>query len=152
MAASGRGKRGGARVIYYWIASDDVIFLLLAYKKNRQENLTAQQLKILTDLIDWETQMEEKLFNDLLESVKQMKAIRAGKLKPARTTTLQKNEIMEARRQLKMTQTQFATAFGISVSTLRNWEQGHRSPTGAAVTLIKVARKHPEAVLDAVHA
>lgn len=151
-AASGRGKRGGARVIYYWIASDDVIFLLLAYKKNRQENLTAQQLKILTDLIDWETQMEEKLFNDLLESVKQMKAIRAGKLKPARTTTLQKNEIMEARRQLKMTQTQFATAFGISVSTLRNWEQGHRSPTGAAVTLIKVARKHPEAVLDAVHA
>ncbi len=96
--------------------------------------------------------MEEKLFNDLLESVKQMKAIRAGKLKPARTTTLQKNEIMEARRQLKMTQTQFATAFGISVSTLRNWEQGHRSPTGAAVTLIKVARKHPEAVLDAVHA
>lgn len=51
-AASGRGKRGGARVIYYWIASDDVIFLLLAYKKNRQENLTAQQLKILTDLID----------------------------------------------------------------------------------------------------
>ena len=49
-----------------------------------------------------------------------------------------------------MTQTQFATAFGISVSTLRNWEQGHRTPSGAAITLIKVARKHPKAVLDAV--
>ncbi len=51
-AASGRGKRGGARVIYYWISSESVIFLLLAYKKNRQENLTPKQLKTLTDLID----------------------------------------------------------------------------------------------------
>ena len=51
-AASGRGKRGGARVIYYWINAENIIFLLLAYKKNRQENLTPKQLKILTDLID----------------------------------------------------------------------------------------------------
>lgn len=51
-SASGRGKRGGARVIYYWISSENVIFLLLAYKKNKQENLTHQQLKLLTDLID----------------------------------------------------------------------------------------------------
>ncbi len=51
-SASGRGKRGGARVIYYWINAENTIFLLLAYKKNRQENLTPKQLKILTDLID----------------------------------------------------------------------------------------------------
>lgn len=50
-SAGGHGKRGGARVIYYWINDEDVIFLLLAYKKNKQENLTTQQLKILTDLI-----------------------------------------------------------------------------------------------------
>ncbi len=50
-SASGRGKRGGARVIYYWINDESVIFLLLAYKKNKQENLTSQQMKILTDLI-----------------------------------------------------------------------------------------------------
>ncbi len=94
--------------------------------------------------------MEEKLFNDLLESVKQMKAIRSGKMKPSKATKLEKNEITDVRHKLNMTQTQFATAFGISVSTLRNWEQGHRNPTGAAVTLIKVAKKHPKAVLDAV--
>ena len=91
--------------------------------------------------------MEEKLFNDLLESVKQMKAIRSGKMK---VTKLEKNEITDVRHKLNMTQTQFAMAFGISVSTLRNWEQGHRNPTGAAVTLIKVAKKHPKAVLEAV--
>lgn len=51
-AASGRGKRGGARVIYFWVSAESTIFLLLAYKKNRQENLTPKQLKILTDLID----------------------------------------------------------------------------------------------------
>lgn len=94
--------------------------------------------------------MEEKLFNDLLESVKQMNEIRAGKRKPAKITRFEKNEITEVRRKLKMTQTQFATAFGISVSTLRNWEQGHRNPTGAAITLIKVAKRHPKAVLEAV--
>lgn len=94
--------------------------------------------------------MEEKLFNDLLESVKQMKAIRSGKMKPAKVTKLEKNEITDVRHKLNMTQTQFAMAFGISVSTLRNWEQGHRNPTGAAVTLIKVAKKHPKAVLEAV--
>ena len=94
--------------------------------------------------------MEEKLFNDLLESVKQMNEIRAGKRKPAKITRFEKNEITELRRKLKMTQTQFATAFGISVSTLRNWEQGHRNPTGAAITLIKVAKRHPKAVLEAV--
>lgn len=94
--------------------------------------------------------MEEKLFNDLLESVKQMNEIRAGKRKPAKVTRFEKNEITEVRRKLKMTQTQFATAFGISVSTLRNWEQGHRNPTGAAITLIKVAKRHPKAVLEAV--
>ena len=36
--------------------------------------------------------MEEKLFNDLLESVKQMKAIRSGKMKPARITKLEKTK------------------------------------------------------------
>ncbi len=96
--------------------------------------------------------MDEKLFKDLLESVKQMGEIRAGKRKPARVTKLELNEVTEVRQKLKMTQNQFATAFGISVSTLRNWEQGHRNPTGPAVTLIKVARRHPKAILETLHA
>ncbi len=96
--------------------------------------------------------MEEKLFNDLLESVKQMNEIRAGKRKPARVTRIEKNEITEVRRKLKLTQIQFASAFGISVATLRNWEQGHRNPSGAAVTLLRVAQQNPKAVLQVVNA
>jgi mRNA-degrading endonuclease RelE of RelBE toxin-antitoxin system len=51
-AGSGRGKRGGLRVIYYWHVSGSVILLLLAYPKNEQENLSTDQLKILKSIIE----------------------------------------------------------------------------------------------------
>ena len=53
-AGSGRGKRGGLRVIYYWHVPGSVILLLLAYPKNEQENLTPAQLKILKSIIETE--------------------------------------------------------------------------------------------------
>jgi mRNA-degrading endonuclease RelE of RelBE toxin-antitoxin system len=46
-AGSGRGKRGGLRVIYYWWVAKDRISLLLVYPKNEMDDLTADQLKIL---------------------------------------------------------------------------------------------------------
>ena len=53
-AGSGRGKRGGLRVIYYWHVPGSVILLLLAYPKNEQENLTPDQLKVLKSIIQTE--------------------------------------------------------------------------------------------------
>lgn len=53
-AESGRGKRGGLRVIYYWHAPGSVILLLLAYPKNEQENLSPAQLKLLKSIIETE--------------------------------------------------------------------------------------------------
>jgi hypothetical protein len=44
---AGRGKRGGARVIYYWWPSQRVCYLVYAYAKNRQENLTPAQTRLL---------------------------------------------------------------------------------------------------------
>ncbi|MFN0077565.1 MAG: hypothetical protein ACKVY0_13930 [Prosthecobacter sp.] len=41
----GRGKRGGLRIIYYWVTADDVIILARCYAKNEQENLSAAELK-----------------------------------------------------------------------------------------------------------
>ena len=43
----GGGKQGGLRVIYYWVTQDDLIFLLYAYKKSVQDDITAAELKIL---------------------------------------------------------------------------------------------------------
>ena len=50
-SAQGRGKRGGARVIYYWHVPGDRIYLIYGYVKSRSEDLTARQLKVLRELM-----------------------------------------------------------------------------------------------------
>jgi len=54
IAAKGHGKRGGARVIYYWAVSASQILMLLAYAKNERENLSPSQLKTLRSLVEQE--------------------------------------------------------------------------------------------------
>jgi mRNA-degrading endonuclease RelE of RelBE toxin-antitoxin system len=50
----GQGKRGGIRVIYYWYVPREQIYMMLAYTKNQQEDLTPRQLKILKQLVQEE--------------------------------------------------------------------------------------------------
>jgi hypothetical protein len=50
MRLPGRGKRGGARVIYYYLSADGVVYLVSLYAKNVQENLTVKQAKQLKEL------------------------------------------------------------------------------------------------------
>ena len=50
-AATGRGKRGGVRVIYYWATSHGQIFMLYAYAKNEHDDLTKTQLSVLRDAV-----------------------------------------------------------------------------------------------------
>jgi hypothetical protein len=52
-AASGRGKRGGARVIYYFANAAGRIFLLDIYAKNEKENLSVNELKDLKDAVEF---------------------------------------------------------------------------------------------------
>jgi hypothetical protein len=47
----GRGKRGGARIIYYWDKPTETFFMLFAYTKQEQGDLTAKQAKILGQLV-----------------------------------------------------------------------------------------------------
>lgn len=47
----GKGKRGGIRVIYYWYASGSLIYMLLAYSKDEQDDLSATQKKVLARLV-----------------------------------------------------------------------------------------------------
>jgi hypothetical protein len=53
-AIQGRGKRGGVRVIYYWIVVQDKILMLFMYAKNDQEDLTPEQLKVLRKIVEEE--------------------------------------------------------------------------------------------------
>lgn len=52
------------------------------------------------------------------------------------------------RRFVDLTQAQFALALGISVHTLRNWEQGRRRPEGPAVALLRIAARHPRIIRE----
>jgi putative transcriptional regulator len=56
--------------------------------------------------------------------------------------------VIAARKALGLSQTEFARLLGVSVRTLQDWEQGRKQPSGAASTLLKVAARHPEALLD----
>lgn len=51
---SGRGKRGGVRVIYYWVNKKNQILMLFMYPKNAQNDLTPQQLKTLREVVEKE--------------------------------------------------------------------------------------------------
>lgn len=55
------------------------------------------------------------------------------------------------RKRLGLSQAEFSERINVSLNTIRNWEQGKRSPTGAAKALLKVLDKAPEAALAALH-
>jgi DNA-binding transcriptional regulator YiaG len=57
-------------------------------------------------------------------------------------------DIATLRRFVGLTQAQFAKALGISVHTLRNWEQGRRRPDGPAIALLRIAARHPRVIRE----
>ena len=59
-------------------------------------------------------------------------------------------DVKTIRRRLGLSQEQFAVRFGFSVETLRNYEQGHRRPTGPASVLLRVIASEPDAVRRAL--
>ena len=78
---------------------------------------------------------------DPLQSIKEMKA---GKVSVVHSPAV------EARERTGLSQTQFAALLGVSVRTLQGWEQGRKQPSGAARTLLTIARLNPQALLDVV--
>lgn len=95
--------------------------------------------------------MKEAAFKELLESVRQMGRIRRGELRPSRTYTFRPADVKAIRAKLGRSQTEFALMIGVSVATLRNWEQGRRVPEGPALALLRVAARDPDAVVAALH-
>src|ERR1041385_1265129 len=98
--------------------------------------------------------MRKDLFVELVASVKEMKAIQAGDLKPGRVTRAAHvlgrgtPDVAALRAHFKLSQAKFAALLGISVDTLQNWEQHRRQPEGPAKVLLRVAAAHPEALLS----
>jgi putative transcriptional regulator len=95
--------------------------------------------------------MKSAAFDELMTSVRQAGRIRRGTLKPSRVTVFRPADVRAVRSKLGASQPEFALLIGVSVATLRNWEQGRRTPDGPALALLRVAAQNPKAVVAALH-
>ena len=88
----------------------------------------------------------ERIINGLEEALAWSK----GEDLPVRVTKVQVPDIdvSKVRRQMGLSQTQFALKFGFSPATLRNWEQGRVRPDTPTRVLLAVIAKHPDSVED----
>ena len=95
--------------------------------------------------------MKAEAFDELLTSVRQLGAVRRGARPPSRSRTFKPKDVKAVRADLGQSQSEFARMIGVSVATLRNWEQGRRTPDGPALALLQVAAHNPAAVVEALH-
>ena len=95
--------------------------------------------------------MKDAAFRELLKGVRQAGQIHLGQRKPSRVTTFKPTDVKQIRAQLGQSQEEFALMIGVSVATLRNWEQGRRTPDGPALALLRATAKNPRAVAEALH-
>ena len=94
--------------------------------------------------------MKKENFEELLESVREAGRILRGEAKPSREFSFTPEDVQAIRKKLKKSQDEFALMLGVSVATLRNWEQGRRRPHGPARALLKIAAENPKAVEKAL--
>jgi putative transcriptional regulator len=94
--------------------------------------------------------MKKKVFENLVESVRQAGRIRRGEMEPSRVTEFSPVDVKAVRQRLGKSQSEFARMIGVSVATLQNWEQGRRHPEGPARALLRVAAANPDAVAAAL--
>ena len=94
--------------------------------------------------------MKTAAFRELVTSVRQVGRIRRGTLRPGRVTVFRPADVRAVRATLGQSQSEFALMIGVSVATLRNWEQGRRQPEGPALALLRIATRNPRAVAQAL--
>jgi len=89
-------------------------------------------------------------FSSIKQGLKEAISFSKGNLKKAIVHEFGPIDVKNIRANVGMSQNEFASAFGISVSTLRHWERGDRKPRGPALVLLNVVAKEPAVVLKAL--
>ena len=92
--------------------------------------------------------MSDEISPEAQEIIDDIRAIKAGA--PHRRYSPEQLQVLCTRLDLKMSQPQFSKLLGVPVGTIRDWEQGRKQPGSAAITLLKVAEKHPEVLEEIV--
>ncbi len=89
-------------------------------------------------------------FDSIKQGLEEALEFSKGKKRKAVVHKFSPIDVKNVRANIGMSQNEFASAFGISVSTLRHWERGDRTPHGPALVLLNVVAKEPNAVLKAL--
>jgi putative transcriptional regulator len=84
---------------------------------------------------------DRDIAQEILDGLRELKSGEVGRI-----TCLP--GVAETRERTGLTQARFAELLGVSVRTLQEWEQGRRAPSGAARTLLRIAAKYPQALID----
>ena len=96
--------------------------------------------------------MDQTLFEDLVQSLKEAKAISRGEMAASRRIRIDTPDVKAVREQIGLSQSEFAQLMQVSIKTLQNWEQHRRNPTGPAAALLKIVTTAPDVALKALHA
>lgn len=88
-----------------------------------------------------ERDAKRNIGDELLQAVRDIKAGRVGRI-----STMEASPLALARLRIALSQAEFAKMLGVSLRTLQEWEQGRRTPSGAAKSLITIAIKKPEVI------
>ncbi|MDN5850741.1 MAG: helix-turn-helix domain-containing protein [Nitrococcus sp.] len=99
--------------------------------------------KKLTERALAEFEAERDIWQEVLDGVREIKA-GGGKRSRVQPTS----HLVHVRLNSGLSQAQFAAALGVSRRTVEQWEQGRRKPSGAARTLLKIAERHPEVLIE----
>ncbi len=91
-----------------------------------------------------------EFFNSIKQGLEEAIDYSKGKCPKAVVHEFSPIDVKNIRAKMGMNQNEFASAFGISISTLRHWERGDRSPQGPALVLLNVVAKEPHVVLKAL--
>lgn len=95
--------------------------------------------------------MNKQDFDELLESIREAGKILKEEQEASREFTFNPLDVKKIREKTGLSQRDFSTLVHVSLTTLQNWEQGKRSPTGPAVTLLTIIKNDPLHAIKALH-
>lgn len=170
----GKGKRGGLRVIYYYLEADDQIWLITVYDKDEMADLSPAEKRLLKKAIEAEltqragrrsrrrkeimaakrryvARKKRSLFREMMSGVQAMRDHREGRVTlktkevhPITVPPIDAETVRETREALNMSRQVFAFKIGVNPRTLERWEQGRSKPNEQAAALLWLVRKYPD--------
>lgn len=96
--------------------------------------------------------MRKELFDELMASAKEAVEIHQGKREASRVTRYALPDVKAIRARTNMKQDDFASVIGVSSALVQAWEQGRRSPSGAALKLLRIIERKPEFIDELLQA